>query len=469
MRHKDAVWGNALSLSLEKIESLAPDQGSLDAARKLLKPGQWPTLAADGAGLIWGECQGSGATPYRICVVEVDAGYKCSCPSRKFPCKHALALMWLRTDGKTAFVAGVAPEWVKDWLSRRRGPAEAAAATPIKPKASIAAVADGEDQPDPKAQVRAAAARERNRQDRENSIAGGLDELDTWLLDQTTTGLARFASNAINACRTISQRLVDAKASGLATRLDALPARLFACPDTVRPHLAVEELGQLHLMSEAYRRQDQLPPPLKADIRQAIGWTITREALLSDALAERLSGRWHVWTTRSEVQPDRLRRLETWLYSAGRFAVLIDFVPVTTGPAVSGYATGDTFDAELVFYPSPVPLRALLVTQTTGTKPGGSVTIPEVTLETAYASYEAALIARPWLDELPLTFQGAQVRRSGERVYVCGNTLALPLAAAQEASTWPLLQTGAIKAMGLWDGKTFDLRCAETEQGWWTA
>jgi hypothetical protein len=89
-----------VSLGLAKIEALAPDQGSLDAARKLLKPSSWPTLAENGAGLIWGECQGSGATPYRVSVTELDAGYKCSRPSRKFPCKHSVALMWLRAEGR---------------------------------------------------------------------------------------------------------------------------------------------------------------------------------------------------------------------------------------------------------------------------------------------------------------------------------------------------------------------------------
>ena len=82
-----------LPLPLEKIEALAPDQSSIDAARKLLKPGNWHRLAWDGGELVWGECQGSGATPYRVVIPESDAGYKCSCPSRKFPCKHSLALM----------------------------------------------------------------------------------------------------------------------------------------------------------------------------------------------------------------------------------------------------------------------------------------------------------------------------------------------------------------------------------------
>jgi hypothetical protein len=56
-----------MSLTLERIEALAPDQASLAAARKLLKPASWPTLA-EGEGLVWGECQGSGATPYRVVV-----------------------------------------------------------------------------------------------------------------------------------------------------------------------------------------------------------------------------------------------------------------------------------------------------------------------------------------------------------------------------------------------------------------
>ena len=109
-----------MALTLERIEALAPDQASLAAARKLLKPSSWPTLA-EGEGLIWGECQGSGATPYRVVVNEADAGYKCTCPSRKFPCKHALALMWMRADKSAASAPANVPDWVKDWLSRRRG------------------------------------------------------------------------------------------------------------------------------------------------------------------------------------------------------------------------------------------------------------------------------------------------------------------------------------------------------------
>lgn len=222
-----------MPFTLERIEALAPDQASLAAARKLLKPASWPTLA-EGEGLIWGECQVSGATPYRVAVNEADAGYKCTCPSRKFPCKHTLALMWMRAERTAAFAPAPVPEWVKDWLSRRRGTPSAPrkpkdeSAPKSKPSIRLTETTETEAVADAKADQRAAAARERNRLDREAAVLAGLEDLDVWLLDQVQHGMANFVAQAAQSCRTISQRLVDAKAAGLAGRLDALPTRLTA-------------------------------------------------------------------------------------------------------------------------------------------------------------------------------------------------------------------------------------------------
>ena len=334
-----------MGLSLAKIEAIAPDQGSLSAARKLTTASSWPSIAEDGAGLLWGECQGSGATPYRISVTEADAGYTCNCPSRKFPCKHALALMWMRVEGKVAFAPGTPPAWVTDWLSRRRGSSAPKAADDLqgeKPERSVAAVTDAEEAIDPRAQARAAAARERNRLERESAIAAGLDELEIWLADQVDAGLAGFPAKASAACRVMAQRLFDAKAPGLALMVDTLPARLFALAQAARPLAAVQELGMLHLLLQAYRRQAHLPGPLMHDLRQTVGWTVTREALLAVPGIVRHTATWRVWATRSEVQPDKLRRLETWLYGNGQHAVLIDYVPVKTGAAAGGVSVSVT-------------------------------------------------------------------------------------------------------------------------------
>ena len=43
--------------------------------------------------MLWGLCAGSGKNPYQTIVDLSGPAYKCSCPSRKFPCKHALGLL----------------------------------------------------------------------------------------------------------------------------------------------------------------------------------------------------------------------------------------------------------------------------------------------------------------------------------------------------------------------------------------
>jgi len=467
-----------MALTLDRIEALAPDQSSLAAARKLLKPASWPMLAM-GEGLVWGECQGSGSTPYRVVVTEADNSYKCTCPSRKFPCKHSLALMWLRADARIAFVPAPLPEWVKDWLGRRRAP-NATSGKPTeegesKAKPSIS-LTEEESAADPKSEARAAAARERNRIDREAAILAGLDDLDIWLSDQVDRGIAAFVAQSAKECRSISKRLVDAKAPGIATRLEALPTRLFTLPEPTRPMAAIQELGQIHLLSEAYRRQTELPQPLVADVRQATGWSITREALLGDEAALRVNGMWYVVAALSEVQPDRLRRVETWLWregtpdSAPRFAVLIDFFPVGTGASSSGYTSGDRIEAELIFYPSAKPLRAQIIGTAGGAQHStASLNFESSTLDDAYSEYEQALAGVPWLGTWPLVFKNARIRRNGEALFLCtaDDALALPLPESQAATALPLANLPTLDGFALWNGYHLTLCWAQTSLGRW--
>ena len=467
-----------MSLTLAKIEELAPDQGSLDAARKLLKGSGWPLLGGDGAGMLWGECQGSGSQPYRVILSEPDLGYKCTCPSRKFPCKHVLAVMWMRVDGR-AFATTARPAWVEDWVGRRRGPSAtrapaaggtADAAQTGGAKADLAEAA--EPPPDPKAEARAAAQRERNQAERHAAILAGLDELDLWLVDQLERGLAGFQAGALDQCRTLARRLVDAKAPGLAGRVEQIPTTLFALPETARIDFLISELGQLHLMAEAYRRQDRLTEALRADIRLAVGWTLTREALLADPLAQHLKSSWMVLATVNEVQPDKLRRLETWLCRLGdgegsRFAVLIDFMPVSLGTVKNTYAPGEVFDAAVVFYPAGAPLRAVITEQAGGAVRGARWTPAPEDLPTALDRYDAALAARPWLGAWPLAVQGGVVCRSEAGIVLASAGAALPIEAKDTDPLLPLIGIGPIDAFGLWDGRSFDLKYAETPLGCW--
>ena len=107
-----------------QIEQIAPDSGSLGRARKTARPSKWADLG-HGDEALWGRCKGSGKSAYDVRVDLKDYGAKCSCPSRKFPCKHSLALMLLAADSVGVFAAGSPPDWASDWLDRRRAKAAA--------------------------------------------------------------------------------------------------------------------------------------------------------------------------------------------------------------------------------------------------------------------------------------------------------------------------------------------------------
>jgi hypothetical protein len=465
-----------MSLTLAKVEEIAPDQGSLSAARKLLNPRSWPVIAVDDAGLVWGECQGSGSQPYRVVISETDLGYKCTCPSRKFPCKHALALMWMRAEGRDV-ATQTTPDWVNDWLARRRGPGARSSApdkAEAKPKASIATALEPERETpvDPKAQARAAAQRERIRAERESAILAGLEELDLWILDQLERGLAGFQNVAREQCSLAARRLVDAKASGLASRIEQLPVALFGLPEAWRADFLIEKLGELHLIAEGYRRQEQLPAELKTDLRLAVGWTMSREDLIADPQAKRVRDRWMVLAAVQEIQPDKLRRIETWLARLGgadepRFAVLIDFVPVSVGAVGKTYSAGECFEAELAFYPSGAPLRAIIAEQFGSVSREGRWQAPPDDVSGALDRYESRLSCRPWLGEWPIAVRNAVVGGSSDGLVLSDSKDALPIKSKEDDALLPLVGVSGIDAFGLWDGRRLDLKFAETPLGRW--
>ena len=88
------------TLSEEVIEQVAPDASALQAGRGLKKQLAQLGVSADGTWLL-GACQGSARQPYQVSVDLVNPSAplgRCNCPSRKFPCKHALGLMYAYLD-----------------------------------------------------------------------------------------------------------------------------------------------------------------------------------------------------------------------------------------------------------------------------------------------------------------------------------------------------------------------------------
>jgi hypothetical protein len=268
------------------------------------------------------------------------------------------------------------------------------------------------------------------------------------------------------------RRLVDAKASGLASRVEQLPVALFGLPEALRADFLIEKLGELHLIAEAYRRQTELPEAMKADLRLMIGWTMTREELLREPQAVRMLDRWMVLAATQEVQPNKLRRIETWLARLGdadgpRFAVLMDFVPVSIGAVGKTYSAGETFEAELVFYPSSAPLRAIIAQQHGRVTQEGHWQAPPDDVSGALDRYEASLGARPWLGEWPIAVHNAVVARAADGLVLFDSKAAVPIKPGEDDSVLPLIGLEGIDAFGLWDGRRLDLKFAETPLGRW--
>src|ERR1700680_2044366 len=102
-----------------RVLALAPDAPSQRAAQSLASGRAWPLTGAAEPGPLCGECGGSAAPPYRTVVDLAGPAYRCSCPSRKFPCKHALALLLLWAAGDVQEEAAPA-DYALAWVEARR-------------------------------------------------------------------------------------------------------------------------------------------------------------------------------------------------------------------------------------------------------------------------------------------------------------------------------------------------------------
>ncbi len=452
-----------MSVDLKAIEQLATDQASLKAAAGLAKPGKWSGIGASrDAALIWGECAGSGANPYRVMADLRDLGNKCTCPSRKFPCKHVLALLWLRAEAVVAFSAGETPDWVSDWLGRRRtgGAAKPALAAADK---DLAAAHRAEPDPveDEKAAARREAASAKRTEETERAILDALDALEQWIGDQLRMGLGGFIDDATARCRRIGARLVDGKAAALAGQIDELPSRLLSLPAGDRVRGVAVELSRLVLLARAFRAEPRNP-----EVRRLVAVAENREALLADPATLRITALWEVLAERVLTRRDGLVSQTTWLLNLGpdgpRFAMLLDYFPASAGRRGSVFVAGDQFVGEVAFYPALAPLRAVLVGRESG---DAAVCDWPDAADQVSATLTAPLLAEPWAEARPVLLPAGRIGfdRAGAPWWRGQDgTPLLPVSGELAA-----LATGAelTRTAALWSGGRLELLAAQTPWG----
>ncbi|GAA0369488.1 SWIM zinc finger family protein [Microbispora corallina] len=383
--------------SRDQVLALVPDAASQRAAAGVSAPGKWSGAGAL-PGVVWGECKGSGATPYRACVDLGEPAYRCSCPSRKFPCKHALGLLLLwSADGVPQ--ADEPTAWVAEWLDQRRARAEKKPAPPDAGASADTAddaeavVPSGPGAGEARGGGAAAAARRSTAEQRESRVAAGLSELERWLRDQIAQGVAQTPQTGLAEWDGLARRLVDAQAPGAAGVVARL-SRVLAREEW--PGLLLQEYALLHLLAVAHRRAEALPGGLRDTVRSRVGFPVSRESVLA---SPPVRDHWDVVGSRDEEQ-DRLVARRVWLAGrgTGRMALVLSFAPV--GQALdASLVPGTTIDADLTFYPGSSPLRALVAERygrvAAGPPPGTKVAgIPALIAE--------VLAGDPWADSWPV-------------------------------------------------------------------
>ena len=402
--------------STDEVWALAPDPSSQKAALKVAKTGSWPecgTVVAESGGTsaVWGECKGSGAKPY-LAAVHLDGGqgpaYKCSCPSRKIPCKHVLALLALWSQGSVS-PREDRPEWVTKWLSGRQARAERAAtgapATPVDPKKAAATL-----------------------EAREETVAAGIEELRVWLHDQVDSGLAEVPRLGYQHWDRMAKRLVDAKAPGAAALVTRLPQR---GGDDHWPDLLLERLGMLHLLVDGYLARNEVDERTRAVLRSRVGISTRSEDVL--ATGERVHDTWRVLGHRDGLTPDGMRVRRTWLRGARteRLALSLAHARPTQTPQ-SPFHPGTEAEGELAFHPDGRrAVRAGRMVERPLDRPAAG------TVAQGLDDHARALALDPWLDAWPMVLAQAVPARGDQGWYLADRDgAALPLA---PGPPWPLL------------------------------
>ncbi len=366
---------------VERVEALAPDPAALEAGRRLAPRPAWPDAGSD-ARAVWGRAPGSGSRAYEVTVDLDGPAWRCSCPSRKQPCKHVLGLLlrWVAGDVPEA---GERPAAVREWLAQRDARAQAA------PAARRGGAPDAE-------------GRARRAEARAGRIAEGAQELERWLRDLVRQGLAAAQQRPFAFWDEAAARLVDAQAPGLANRVRRLEATLRHGGDW--PRRALAELGALHLAARAWPSFADLDDPLAASLRTTVGWPVPAEAVRE---GPRVADRWAVTAVHELEDEAGLSTRRVWLYGldGARHALLLDFRrPGTAFDA--DFELGAVYAGELAFYPAAAPLRALAAeplerardewSQAWWPPPGAGAAAA------ALAEWSAARTVDPWVERWPV-------------------------------------------------------------------
>ena len=421
-----------MSWNRDQINQLAPDSASIKAAEKLSTVSKWPLLEFN-ENAIWGHCQGSGKSPYMTRIDLREIAFKCSCPSRKFPCKHGLSLFYLYAEQNARFKGDAeTPDWVEEWLNTRSAKAEKKAEKVNKP-------VDRE-------------AQEKRQKSRAEKVSQGIDDLMLWLEDLARVGISELPGKDYAYWDSIASRLVDAQATGLANAVTEMSAHASRGHDSMA--LLAGSIAKLHLLLQAYRNIDELPAGLQHDVRQRVGWPVSKDEVMAS------KGVSDIWIVLGMIQKTEgnLISQTIWLQgvTTGRSASVLEFAHPTQRASLSmHYKSGGAVKGDAYFYPSATPNRILF--GESETVDADFKIIDWSSLPDLVQAQKHIALTNPWCHPSHGCVEG--VRFTGENgdffcVVEDTEVVALPVDTS-ECNIWKLLALSGglcVSAAVVWDG-----------------
>lgn len=411
------------SLSLEQAESLAPDSGTLNRARKIAKRSKYQNVGISERA-IWGVAQGS--SQYDSFVDLQGPAFKCSCPVNKLPCKHIMGLMLLVASDPDAATSDTMPDGLTAWLDKRDSTAQGKAT-----KAANKGTGEVKDK----------AAQERRVQAREANVQQGIDELERFLEDIVSTGLIEASKRTDDLWEQIRRRLMDAQARGLASQLEAIRLMMGQGPNWTDKVLL--EIAWLYNLIRGYRSREHLPAGLVDELRMRIGWNKSKEEL---AVSPKVEGQWLILnlnlTYERELYTQTIWMMHT---GTGQLAQVLNFATPFNPEAIQrGLVAGTLIQGQATYYSQWSPRRVAFVRthalqQDNAEEFDWMANYAHVNIRKAVSTLQQGRIRQPLPAQWPLLLQDVRLVMKDQRLALADAQGCLLLIDETQAKSWELL------------------------------
>lgn len=197
-----------IEITEQQILSLAPNASAASNGKKISQKGGFVKLERTEDGKLYiGECTGSGKSNYITSADYIDEAnpvFRCTCPSRQFPCKHSLALLYEMLAKKEFGICEV-PEDIQKKREKKQA-RENKAAEAEKPESEMT---EEERKKLEKKKASAAKSAKNAKAKKLKAQLEGLDLVDQVISDLMAAGLGTIGGASLKTYQQLVKQMGD--------------------------------------------------------------------------------------------------------------------------------------------------------------------------------------------------------------------------------------------------------------------